>query len=94
MQKVTKMPIGLGMNHLEQEIAACHVWNRLAEAGAPPDEWISLSATELPAYLFSRNPETALSLENQGFLEIDKEGQRFRLTPKAISLLEKFVAEQ
>lgn len=94
MQKVTKMPIGLGMNHLEQEIAACHIWNRHVEAGAQPDEWISLSESSLPPYLFSRNPETGLSLENQGFLEIDTEGQQFRLTPKAIALLEKFVAEQ
>ncbi len=39
MQKITKMPIGLGMNHLEREIAACWVWNELIEADINPGGW-------------------------------------------------------
>ena len=42
MNKVTKLPIGLGMNHLEQEIAACHLWNRNIRENVTPDAWVGI----------------------------------------------------
>lgn len=54
MKKVTTLPIGLGFNHLEQEIAASHVWNG----------------------------------------HIESSETHFRLTPKAVAILEKFTNAQ
>ena len=31
MQKVTKLPIGLGMKKIEQEIAACQAYNHCVD---------------------------------------------------------------
>ena len=93
MKKVTTLPIGLGMNHLEQEIAACHLWNHHIEASTNPDEWVNLSDWE-STHLFRKNPETGLSLENKGFIEVSQQLQKFRFTPKAIELLEKFTQNQ
>lgn len=87
------MPIGLGMNHLEQEIAACQLWNRNIEDGKPAETWIEL-ADYPDSELFAKNLQTGYSLENSGFLEIDKQSEKFRLTAKAVALLEKFTENQ
>ena len=88
MQKVTKMPIGLGM-HLEQEIAACQLYNAALETGDPL-AWMPIEGRNPD--LFSINPETRLSLLSSGLIEVS--GDVVRLTSKAVSLIEKFVAEQ
>lgn len=93
MQKVTKMPIGLGMNHLEKEIAACQLWNRHIERGNKPDEWEEIQEWHDTA-MFSKNLESGKSLENEGFIEVERENGRFRLTPKAIELLKEFTENQ
>ena len=81
------MPIGLGMNHLEQEIAACQFWNVLIDAGQYASAWRPVSECQ-NRDLFAVNPETGASLEGGGFIEI--EGDRVRLTEKAIIMLSRF----
>lgn len=89
MQKVTKMPIGLGMNHLEQEIAACQLYNAAIEAG---NLWAWIPVKGTNPDLFSENRETGKSLLGSGFIEV--ENDLVRLTTKAIELIQKFVSEQ
>lgn len=89
MNKVTKLPIGLGMNHLEQEISACHLWNRNIRENLPPDAWVEIQEFA-GGDMFLVNRQTGASLENSGFIEIDRKAGLFRLTPKAIDLLKKF----
>lgn len=88
INKVTKLPIGLGMNHLEQEIAACHMWNNLIIAEKTPREWLRIYPPM--SALFDQNKETGLSLENQGFIEVDASRENVRFTEKAIKLLVSF----
>ncbi len=96
MQEIIKRPFGLGMNHIEQEIAACQVWNELQEADLKPDTWLTIQDHHRQGSLFTRNPETGLSLENSGFIEVDEKNgnSHFRLTQKAIDLLTKFSENQ
>ncbi len=96
MKKITKMPIGLGMNHLGQEIAACWVWNELAEADINPGSWQPITDQNKNGHLFKKNIETGRSLENSGFIEVDQKNgnSHFRLTEKAVDLLTKFSENQ
>lgn len=91
MKKVTDWPIGLGMNHLEQETSAARLWNAHIDAGNPPDTWANVSDWRGES-MFTTNFETGKSLENQGFIEVS--GDKFRLTPKAIKLLTEFTENQ
>lgn len=86
------MPIGLGMNHLEQEIAACHVWNIICELRYNPEVWLMSIAA--PTGLFGVNQETGLGLENSGFIEVTEDRVSYRFTPKAIELLKTFAENQ
>ena len=90
MKKITKMPIGLGMNHLEQEIAACHAWNSLIDQGLNSDAHLPIVGRNPD--LFATNRETGLSLSGSGLIEVSDE--MVRLTPKAIELLKKFSENQ
>lgn len=91
MKKVTDYPLGLGMNHVEQEISAARLWNAHIDAGNQPDAWANVSDWKGES-MFTTNFETGKSLENQGFIEIS--GDKFRLTPKAIKLLTEFTENQ
>ncbi len=90
MQKVTKLPIGLGMNHTEQEIAACQLWNTIIESGKDATAWMPVEGRDPD--LFSTNWESGRSLLGSGFIEVS--GDSVRLTQKAVDLIEKFVSEQ
>jgi hypothetical protein len=90
--KVVRLPIGLGMNHLEQEYAASWVWNQLIDDDLPPGTWLEIN--QGTPHIFATNYETGKSLENTGCIEMTADRQFFRLTEKAIDLLEKFTAEQ
>lgn len=86
MKRIKQIPFGLGMGHIEQEIAACQVWNIHAKGGTNPGDWVDVEQFR-DTQLFDTNIESGKSLENQGFIEFDGEGS-FRLTAKAIELLE------
>lgn len=87
MKKIESWPIGLGMNHLEQEAAAARCWNRNIDNEQPQNSWLPIHFGQM-AGVFSVNYKTGLSLEKSGFVEV--EGDRFRLTEKAIELLKEF----
>ena len=76
------------MNHIEQEIAACHMWNDLIIAGKTPGDWLRICHPM--SDLFGQNKETGFSLENQGFIEVDANRENVRFTKKAINLLVSF----
>ena len=90
MQKVTKLPIGLGMNHTEQEIAACQLYNACIDAGVDATAWMPIADRNHD--LFATNRESGHSLLGSGFIEVS--GESVRLTQKAVDLIVKFVSEQ
>jgi hypothetical protein len=84
MQKVTKLPIGLGMKRLEQEIAACQAYNHCVDQGISPLSWIPIKGRSQDLF--------ADIMVNAGFIEVSDDS--VRLTQKAVDLIEKFVSEQ
>ena len=86
--KVTRWPIGLGMNHLEQEAAASHFWNDLIDGELEPTAWLPVSMAHKD--LFAKNMETGANMLDSGFIEMSENGEMVRLTDRAIELLEKF----
>jgi len=47
MKKFTIKPVGLGLNHLEHEIRAAMIWNRLIDANQDPTDWFDPSQDEI-----------------------------------------------
>lgn len=79
--KFTRYPIGLDINHLEQEIAIAHHWNECIELGVSPDTPIDVNETRVHNFNHV-NPETGLSVVNTGHAE--EIGRKWKLTQKAI----------
>ena len=77
------------MNHTEQEIAACHLWNAIIESGKDATAWMPIEGRNPD--LFSTNRESGHSLLGSGFIEVS--GDSVRLTQKAVDLIVKFVSE-
>ena len=62
MNKVTRLPIGLGMNHIEQEIAAYHWWNRNIRENVPPEALAEIQEFN-GSNMFLQNMQTASPLK-------------------------------
>lgn len=86
MKKIEKLPVGLGMFHLELEIAICKDWNHRIDHGIQPSVWRDEESA--PPNLFLTATESGDNLVSGGFVE--REGGVYRLTPKAVAALEAF----
>ena len=88
LKKFTKLPIGLGINHLEQEESIAHHWNECVDLEVDPSEPIEINKTREHNFTF-RNYETGLSIENTGHAE--KVGDKWKLTDKTIEKCKDFL---
>lgn len=77
----------MGMNHVEQEIAAAQLWNYHIDNDIDPGQWIDIEPHIDMYHLFNEDRSTGKSLENTGFLEIDRENGKMRFCVKATWLL-------
>ena len=88
MKKFKSSPIGLGINHLEQEESIAHHWNECINMGVSPDTPIEIS--EVRKHNFNHvNRETKLSIVNT-YHAIEVDG-KWKLTDKSIEKCKKFL---
>jgi hypothetical protein len=78
MKKFTTYPVGLGINHIEQEMTVAYCWNQLADEGKRPDEPFVAPAGRIK-HINERNAQTGLSLINTKHV-IDEGNGIYRLS--------------
>ena len=88
LKKFTQLPIGLGINHPEQEESIAHHWNECIVLGVDPSEPIEISDVREYNFTF-KNYETGLSIENTN--QAEKVGDKWRLTDKTIQKCKNFL---
>ena len=88
MKKFTTYPIGLGINHSEQEVTIAHHWNQCIDEGVDPSSPIEVTEVRARNFEF-KNYETGLSIVNTGHVE--KVDGKWKLTEKAIKKCNDFL---
>jgi hypothetical protein len=87
-KKFERIPVGLKINHVEQEIYIAHIWNQLIDEGKEPTAEILATDDQLK-WVNKPNHETGLSLVNTEHVEV-LEGKRLRLTQKTIDKCDQY----
>lgn len=90
MKKFTSIPIGLDINHSEQEITIAHHWNQCIDEGVSPDTPIEVISIRVDNFKHT-NQETGLSILNTGHVE--EVNGKWKLTEKAIKKCKEYLSK-